>query len=398
MIVIIVKKPTNLEPERVTGKDVAQTEDEQVKAEPLEEEKDPIVEMVDNMTLDEKVGQLILAGFNGMSLTDEAKELINDYKVGGFILFAHNLEDPMHSVKLLNDIKLENQKNDIPVFLGVDQEGGRVTRLPGLSGLPTNAKIGATNDAEYAFRYGELLGAQVKSFGFQFNFAPVLDVNSNPNNPVIGDRSFGDDPQVVSEMGVATIEGVQSKGVIPAVKHFPGHGDTSVDSHESMPTVNKTLEELEQMELIPFQAAIDAGVDVVMTSHIALPKLGAKGPATMSKEIITGLLREDLGFNGVVITDDLTMGAIASYGVAESANAAIKAGVDIVLVAFGHDQIIETFNRIKQSVVSGEITEERIDESVTRILKLKEKFELVDEVNEMVDLEALQSQIDDLVK
>lgn len=399
---VIIKKPANQVPEKVVGKDIEQTDAGQAEGElenePSEKVEDSIVEMVDNMTLDEKVGQLILAGFNGMSLTDEAKELINEYKVGGFILFAHNLENPKHSVNLLNDIKLENQKNDIPVFLGVDQEGGRVTRLPTLDGLPTNAKIGATNDAEYAFKYGELLGELVGSFGFQFNFAPVLDVNSNPSNPVIGDRSFGGNPELVSEMGLATIEGMQSKGVIPAVKHFPGHGDTSVDSHESMPTVSKTLEELEQMELIPFRAAIDAGVDVVMTSHIALPKLGTNDPATMSEKVITDLLREDLGFNGVVITDDLTMGAMESYGVAESANEAIKAGVDIVLVAFGHDKIIETFNRIKQSVETGEITEERIDESVLRILRLKEKFDLVDEVNEMIDIEALQQQIDDLVK
>lgn len=400
IIVVIVINQTKQAPEIVTGNNPANSTEVEAGSEddPSEQTKDPLVERVATMTLDEKVGQLILAGFNGLSLTDEAKELINGYQVGGFILFAHNLENPKHSVELLNDLKRENQKNDIPLFLGIDQEGGRVTRLPGLSGYPTNAKIGATNDEDYAFEYGALLGEQVKAFGFQFNFAPVLDVNSNPNNPVIGDRSYGADPELVSRMGVATIEGMQSKGVIPAVKHFPGHGDTSVDSHESMPTVNKTLAELEEMELIPFREAIDAGVDVVMTSHIALPELGTNVPATMSQEVITDLLREDLGFNGVVITDDLTMGAIASYGVAESANEAIKAGVDIVLVAFGHDQIIETFNRLKKSVETGELTEARLDESVMRILRLKEKFALADEENEMIDLEALQDQINAVIR
>lgn len=398
-IVVLIQNQTNQEPKIAEGNDKGKSKDEQVIDEPgskpSELTKDSIIDMVNNMTLDEKIGQLILAGFDGMSITEEAKELINKYKVGGFILFAHNLEEPTHSVKLLNDIKLENQKNDIPLFLGVDQEGGRVTRLPGLSGLPTNAKIGATNDTDYAFQYGELLGEQLQSFGFQFNFAPVLDVNSNPHNQVIGDRSYGSDPELVSKMGVATIKGMESTGVIPAIKHFPGHGDTSVDSHKSMPVVDKTLEELEAVELIPFKAAIDAGVDVVMTSHIALPKLGAKNPATMSEKIITSLLRGDLGFDGVVITDDLTMGALSDYGVAESANEAIKAGVDIVLVAFGHDQIIETINRLKQSVESGEITEARIDESVIRILRLKEKFDLVDDVNEVVDIEELQGKINE---
>lgn len=359
---------------------------------------DPYVEQLNKMTLDEKIGQLILAGFQGTYLTDEAKELIHRYKVGGFILFAHNLEHPAYSVELLNDIKRENQKNDIPVLLGIDQEGGRVTRLPGLKKLPTNAFIGSKDDGDFAFEYGQLIGDQVKAFGFQFNFAPVMDVNSNPNNPVIGDRSFGSDPVLVSKMGVGMIKGMQSKNVIPVIKHFPGHGDTSVDSHETMPTVHKTLSELEALELIPFRVAIEEGVDVVMTSHIALPEIGGNIPATMSKEVITDLLREEIGFDGVVITDDLTMGAIADYGVAEAANEAIKAGVDIVLVAFGHDQMIATINRIKESVETGEISEERIDESVLRILRLKDKYHVVDELNDMVDMDELQEEINDLVK
>lgn len=361
-------------------------------------ELDPFEEKLAQMSLEEKIGQLILVGFQGTYLTNQAKELIHTYKVGGFILFAQNMEDPAYAVQLLNDIKIENKKNDIPVFLGVDQEGGRVTRLPGLSNLPTNAFIGAKDDEAFAYAYGQLLGRQLQAFGFQFNFAPVMDVNSNPDNPVIGDRAFGKDPELVSKMGIALMEGMQEEKVIPAIKHFPGHGDTTVDSHESMPTVNKTLAELEAMELIPFRRAIEAGVDVVMTSHIALPKIGSKVPATMSKEVITDLLREEIGFRGVVITDDLTMGAIADYGVPEAANEAIKAGVDIVLIAFGHDQIIETVERLRESVETGEITEARIDESVIRILRLKDKYDLADEINDKLDVDELQSQIHTLLK
>lgn len=361
---------------------------------------DEITLLVDGMSLEEKIGQLIIGGFQGVRISDDAKELIHSKKIGGFILFAHNLESPEQSLKLLNDLKLENKENDFPLFLSVDQEGGRVTRLPGLSSLPTNEQIAMRDDLEYAYRYGEMLGDQLNAFGFQLNFAPSIDVNSNPDNPVIGNRSFGSDPNLVSDYGKKVLQGMADKNVIGTIKHFPGHGDTHLDSHVSMPVVDKRLDELRELELIPFKRAIDSGVvDAVMTAHILLPKLGADLPATMSKKVITDLLRDELGYDGVVITDDMTMGAITTqYGVAEAAVKAVNAGVDIVLVAHGQDQIVATFDRLMDGVASGEISLERVDESVARVLRLKEKYNLVDEVIDSIDVDALRDQIAEVVK
>lgn len=358
-------------------------------------EEEVIETMIENMTIEEKIGQLIIGGFSGTSMTEEIQLLINTYKIGGFILFAPNLETPDQSLSLLNSIKQENEKNNIPLFLSVDQEGGRVTRLPGLNSLLTNDEIGQMNDETYAYEFGALLGKQLHTFGFNVNFAPVLDVNNNPNNPVIGDRSFGDKPEIVQKLGVQTMQGMQQEGVIPVVKHFPGHGDTDLDSHETLPIINKTFDQLMEMEIVPFKEAINSKADMVMTAHILLPELESEFPATMSKEIITGILREELMFNGVVITDDMTMGAITNnYEIDEAAVTAIKAGVDIVLIAHGFDNIVETYERILEAVQMGEISEKRIDKSVARILLLKNKYNLHDEQINQIDMKALNEAMD----
>src|SRR5690625_3294889 len=235
-------------------------------------EEDLVEAMIDNMTLEEKVGQLIIGGFTGTTMTEEVKELIHTYRLGGFILFSHNLETPNQSLDLLNSIKKENEESKIPLFLSVDQEGGRVTRLPGLNNLITNREIGQKNDERFAYEFGKLLGNQLHAFGFNLNFAPVLDVNSNPNNPVIGDRSYGDAPGVVGALGVQTMQGLQTEGIIPTIKHFPGHGDTYLDSHETLPVIHKTYDELKKTELVPFEKAIKSGAEMIMTANILLTK------------------------------------------------------------------------------------------------------------------------------
>lgn len=368
-------------------------ENDDTENEPTEDEK--IAEFVNQMSLEEKIGQLIIGGFEGTTMTKDAKQMIRDWKLGGIILFANNLETPEQSMELLNGIKKENKDHPLPLFISVDQEGGRVTRLPELSHLPTNLQIGQSGNEENAYKYGELLANQLHAFGFNMNFAPVLDVNSNPNNPVIGNRSFGDDPQTVSDFGIQMMRAMQDSSIISAVKHFPGHGDTKEDSHESLPVINKTMEELSTLELLPFEQAISNGVDIVMTAHILLPEIDADYPATLSPRVITNILREQLGYNGVVITDDLTMGAITNdYGVADASLLAIQAGVDLVLVAHGPEPIAETIERIRDAVESGELTEERINESVTRIVKLKNKYELNEEPVESIDIERLNQDID----
>lgn len=333
---------------------------------------------ISDMSIDEKIGQMILAGISGTTLNANTKSLISQYKVGGIIAYKENVENPTQTAQLLNSLKTENAKNRIPLFLSIDQEGGDISRLPGnLLDLPTNHQIGRINNSTFSFEIGTLLGKEVKGFGFNLNYAPVLDVNSNPNNPIIGNRSFGNSPEIVSKLGIQTMKGIQSQNVIPVIKHFPGHGDTSVDSHLELPKVNKSLKDLEQLELIPFKKAIEGGTDVVMVAHILLPKIDATYPASISKNIITGILRNQLDFTGVVITDDMTMDAIEkNYDLGEAAVQSVKAGSDIIMVAHDYNKIVKVIHALKLAVANGEISEERIDESVHRIIQLKRKYNL----------------------
>ncbi|UZN01027.1 hypothetical protein OL548_18860 [Lysinibacillus sp. MHQ-1] len=201
---------------------------------------------------------------------------------------------------------------------------------------------------------GQLLGEQLKAFGFNLDFAPVMDVNSNPNNPIIGDRSFSNKPDIVSQLGIQTMQGLESQQVIPVIKHFPGHGDTSVDSHLELPKVSKSLDDLTKLELIPFKAAIDKGVDVVMVGHILLPKIDQQYPSSMSKEIITGILRNQLGFDGVVMTDDMTMKAITNhFNIGQAAVDSVKAGNDIILIAHEFANVTAAIDALKAAVKNG---------------------------------------------
>lgn len=327
---------------------------------------------LNDMTLNEKIGQMVIAGIEGTSLTAPDKSLIIDYHIGGFIFFANNLETQQQTSNFINDITAANKNNKFPLFFSVDQEGGRVARLPGVKTTPTNKEIGVKNDPAYAYSIGQTLGRQLNSMGFNLNYAPVLDINSNPDNPVIGDRSYGDNANIVSRMGIQTMKGIQSEKTIPVIKHFPGHGDTSVDSHIELPVVTKSLTQLEELELVPFKKAIDNGADVVMIAHILLPKLDSTYPASMSEKVITGILRNKLHFKGIVMTDDMTMGAIAgNYGSGESAVKSVQAGSDIVLVAHDDKNVIEAIKAIKSAVTDGTISESRINESVQRIIDLK---------------------------
>lgn len=356
---------------------------------PIVIENDPIKDKIRKMTLEEKIGQLLVVGFDEVSIDDNIKELIESYKVGGFILFSRNIVDKNQTLKLLNDLKTSNAKNNIPLFLSVDEEGGIVSRLSKIyNKLPEAVKLGQKNNKDLSFQYGELLGLRLKTLGFNLDFAPVLDINSNPKNPVIGSRAFGSNADVVINNGIEVMKGINSINVISAVKHFPGHGDTSVDSHVQLPLVEKSLEELENLELLPFKKAIEEDVDMVMVAHIIFSALDEKYPSTMSNKIITELLREKLGFNGVVISDDMTMGAIVeNYTLEEGVIRFLEAGGDIALICHGKENPILVINKIKESIDNGIITLEELDEKIYRILELKNKYSLSDDIIETVDIE-----------
>ncbi|WP_339286617.1 beta-N-acetylhexosaminidase [Paenibacillus sp. FSL R5-0486] len=369
---------------------------EEVPEEP-QEEVDPVQEQLNSLTLEEKIGQMILAGVQGTTLDDQAKQMITNQKVGGIIFYANNVSTLEGTAKFVQSIKEANQSNPVPIFMSVDQEGGKVSRMPEtVESIPSSRKVGETKDSALAETMGELLARQVQLAGFNVDFAPVLDVNSNPKNPVIGDRSFGSSAELVSRMGIAEMKGLRNEGIIPVVKHFPGHGDTSVDSHLDLPVVNKTEKQLAELEWIPFQAAVKEQVEAVMVAHILFPKLDPDHPASLSDVIIGEHLRGKFNYDGVVITDDLSMGAIAkNYKLDQAALATVKAGSDILLVAHSYESAKTIFDTLISAVKSGKITESRIDESVYRILALKQQYKLSDDQKASGDLKQLNADIVD---
>jgi beta-N-acetylhexosaminidase len=365
--------------------------------EPKPIEKDPIAEKIKDMTLQEKLGQMMIVGVEGYEADDGARKMIEELHVGGFILFGSNIKSPEQLLELNNSLKTANLVNKTPLFISIDEEGGRISRIPKvIKNLPTNKNIGKINNEEFSYEVGMLLAEKVSAFGFNMDFAPVLDINSNPKNPVIGDRAFGSEVEVVRDLGVQTMIGIRTSGVIPVVKHFPGHGDTAVDSHIGLPTVDNDLERLKSFELIPFKAAIDNGAECVMVAHILLSEIDAENPATLSKTIISDILRNQLEFEGVVITDDMTMGAITkNYDLASAAVQSVGAGSDIILVAHKYENAVAVMKALDEAVQAGRITEERIDQSVYRILKLKQMYNLQDITIKTVDIEEINQKITD---
>ena len=362
-------------------------------------------EIIKKMSTEEKIGQMItvdIQNWNGEALTimeDEISEIISKHAVGGVILFEENLQNEQQIVNLTTALQssAKKSKNGIPLFISTDQEGGEVVRLKTGTSLSGNMSLGAINNSADAKKAGSIIGAELSALGINVDYAPSLDVNSNPENPIIGLRSFSSNPQIVSNLGVQMIKGIQEKNVIASAKHFPGHGDTSTDSHTSLPTVNKTMEQLKKCELIPFENAVKNGVDMIMTAHIQFPQIETNTvkseltqdeivlPATLSKTFVTDLLRNKMGYNGVVTTDAMNMEAISSnFGMAQACILAINAGVDELLMpvsltnADSGVELASLIGNIKSAVVNGVIKEETINSAVKRILTLKEKRGILD--------------------
>lgn len=334
---------------------------------------DPVRVKLDAMTTEQKAAQLLMAGIEGTTPGADADAAIRELQVGGVILFSRNVESAEQLTALTAALRDLNG-DYIPLFLGVDEEGGRVSRMPPeVADIPSAFSLRG-KETDYT-ALGSVLAAQCLTFGFNMNFAPVLDIWSNPDNTVIGSRAYGDTWESVADAGMAVMNGMLSAGVIPVAKHFPGHGDTAADSHTELPIVTKPLPELWERELLPFQAAIDAGAHAVMAGHILLQAADDTLPSSLSPSVITGLLRDEMGFDGVVCTDDLVMGAITeTYGIGEAAVLAVEAGCDLLLVCHQAENLREVYYALLAAVDSGRISEARLDESVTRLLTLKERF------------------------
>lgn len=334
---------------------------------------------LENMTLQQKIGQMLVAGFSGTELNDHIIKAIKDYHIGNVILFARNFKNPKQLYNLNKELQqLALKENGIPLFITIDQEGGMVTRITnGATFFPGNMALSAGGNEEDAYLYGKYCGEELKAMGINFNLAPVLDVNNNKDNPVIGIRSYGEDPERVSRLGLAYIKGIQENGIIATGKHFPGHGDTKVDSHLELSSVNHNVDRLEKVELYPFNEAIKNGIKAIMSAHVMFPAYeDRKLPATLSDKVLTGLLRNKLNFKGLILTDCMEMNAIDKYfGTIEAAAMAIKAGADMIFISHTEEKLIGALNKIMGKIEAREIEEDRINESVRRIMENKFKVD-----------------------
>lgn len=354
---------------------------------PEEPEADPLQQQAEayvaGMTLEDKVAQMFiitpeaLTGYSGVTAAgDTTKEAYGRRPVGGLVYMAENLQDTQQTTEMLANMQvIATERTGLPAFLCVDEEGGTVARIAGNSAFGVSdvgkmSDIGATGDAQNAYHAGTVIGTYLKQLGFQVDFAPVADVLTNSDNTVIGSRSFGSEAGLVADMVASELAGLSDQGVYGVVKHFPGHGGTAEDSHEGAAVSEKTLEELKAEDLLPFQRAVDAGVSFVMVGHISLPNVtGDNTPASLSPFIITDVLRGQIGYNGIVVTDAMDMQAItAGYTADQAALAAVNAGADIILMPQDYET---AYQALLSAVQSGAVSEERINESVTRIVKIK---------------------------
>jgi beta-N-acetylhexosaminidase len=326
------------------------------------------------MTSREKIGQLFMVGFLGTSVTPDLAAFIRDYKPGGVILFSRNLESVEQIVQLTNDLQHCSPKS--PLLISIDQEGGRVSRLPkGFTIFPPCELIGRCHSGELAYAAAATIAKELKAVGINMNMAPVLDVNSNPDNPVIGDRAFGSAAETVIEMGLVTAAGLHDHKVVACGKHFPGHGDTNADSHKELPVVEASRDRLETVEFPPFRRAVAAGIATLMSAHVLYKALDDQLPATLSREVMTHLLREQMGYDGVVLTDDLEMHAIVDhYGPGDAAVRALLAGCDMLLICKEREREIAAFEAVEKAVASGAIDTARLDQSVARIQRVKQRY------------------------
>ncbi len=368
--------------EGAEGTEPAGNQGEAAETENVPDREELLEELVEgcvaNMSLEDKVAGLFivtpeqLTGVGtAIQAGDGTREALAKYPVGGLVYFAKNIKSGEQLKEMLANTVSSSK---YPLFLGVDEEGGRVARLAdglNLENVGPMADIGASGDPQAAYETGAFIASYLKEYGFNLDFAPVADVLTNPDNTVIGDRAFGSDPSLTAQMVAGAVKGFQENGVSACLKHFPGHGDTAGDSHSGAVTTERTLEEMQAAEFLPFTAGIEAGVDMVMVGHISAPGLtgGDNLPACMNEKIITDILRKQLGYNGVVITDAMNMAAVSEYYAAdEAAVKALKAGADMILMP---EDFVAAYEGVVAAVKDGTIDERRIDDSLKRVYRVK---------------------------
>lgn len=321
------------------------------------------------------IGQLLIGSLPGTTPTAEIRSLAREFSFGGVILFSRNIEAPEQVAELAIDVQA--LAGELPLWVSVDQEGGRVARLKKpFTEWPPMAVLGRSGDEALATRFAAALAAELRAAGITLDYAPVLDIHTNPQNPIIGDRALGEDAATVARLGAAIVRGLQENGVAACGKHFPGHGDTSADSHLELPLVEHPPDRIRRVECVPFVEAIRAGVAFIMTAHLLVPALDDERPATLSRRIVQDMLRDELGFDGVIVSDDLEMKAVAATrAVPAAAVEAVAAGCDALLVCSGDvDTQAATLEALVYAVEDGRIPYKRLEDAHQRLRRAKERF------------------------
>ncbi len=333
-----------------------------------------ITQLISGMSIEDKVGQLFLVGFDGKTYNKSIEKLLYSYRVGGFIIYSRNVDNGEQVKKLIEEINAHNPSGqDIPLIFAIDQEGEFIARIrKGVFVPPNQMAIGSADDKALSYDVGYFTGKSLHDIGINMNFSPVLDVNSNPRNPIIGVRAFWGDKDTVIKMGIPYIKGLIDGGVIPVGKHFPGHGRAYTDSHIGLPRIEGELEDIKNVDLPPFEEAIKEGIPALMTAHIVVDAIDPVYPATLSKKVME-MLRKQMGFSGVIISDDMLMGAISkNYSTPEAIKMALLAGVDMFIIWKNHENMIDkSIEYIVNEVKNGNIPENVIDDALAKVLKLK---------------------------
>lgn len=326
------------------------------------------------MTLAERIGQLCMIGFEGPEVTPDLRAWMKEYRPGGVILFSRNVMDAEQIAHLTNE--LQAIAGDTPLLIAIDQEGGRVSRLPPeFTIFPPAATVAHSGSTELAYQAAAVTAKELRAVGINMNMAPVLDIHTNPDNPIIGNRAFGTEPEQVSLMGAATIAGLHDHLVLACGKHFPGHGDTTKDSHLELPVVTASRERLEAVELKPFRYAITHGLQAMMTAHVHYPSLDPTNPATLSYTILSELLRQEMRFEGLIFSDDLEMRAILDHAsVGDAAIRSLQAGVDILLICKTRDLETQAIEAVREAVESRDIPPQALEASLARLQAIKQRF------------------------
>ncbi len=352
-----------------------------------------------DLTLREKIGQMVMVGLKGNHINKRIEKLITKYKIGGILLFRKNFDTYDQMINLVNELKELNKNNKVPLFIAIDQEGGRVNRFPSeIKRFPSANKLASLNNIETVIKSTQITANLLKNSGFNMNFAPVLDIKRFDNSHAIGDRCYADTKEKVSEYGIAVMKEFQKNNILSVIKHFPGHGATTTDSHFFLPIIKSNMEKLENEDVYPFLQAIKNDADALLISHLLIKHETGFFPASLSRKFIIKYLRKKYRYNGLIITDDLKMRSIRLlYGPTLAVKKAFKAGNDIVLFRFNSIYEKMALNKIFRLAKHGKIKESHINKSTNRILKIKEKYNISDKhLAQKIDLDIINNQIDEI--